>query len=583
MSQPSTLPARLSDLVTTALQSLDAELPEGFDPKIEPTADLKFGHYQCNAAMVLAKALKDNPRNIATQLTEAIDADGICTKLEVAGPGFLNFYLTPEILAETVAALLSDDRLGVPEVAEPERIVIDYSSPNVAKPMHVGHIRSTIIGDSLARIARFIGHEVIADNHIGDWGTQFGMILYGWKNLLNKDALEADPIRELVRCYREVTAMGKADQAVADAAREELVKLQAGDPENTEIWKRCIELSKQGLDKIYQRLDVHFDTWYGESYYNDMLAPLVEDMIDKGIATENDGAICVFFDGVAKLENKPSIIRKSDGGFNYATTDLATIDHRVGEQGATKIWYVVGIPQELHFREIFETVKRRGTEADLTHVAFGSIMQTDPENPGAPPQLMRTRTGENVGLVEVLEGAIERARATVEEKNPELPEDEKTAIAEAIGIGGVKYFELSHDRVTDYVFDWDRMLSQQGNTAPYLMFAYVRTRAIFRKLDGQEQPDPTNVVLTEPAELALAFKLSRFADAVPSVLTDHRPHLLSNYLYDLAKTYHSFIEACHVLKSEGTTRNSRLVLCEATAQVLAKGLDLLGIKVVERM
>jgi arginyl-tRNA synthetase len=582
MSNPTHFPQLLTDLVRKALEKIDIPLEQDFRPEISLTADPKFGHYQTNAAMVLAAISRQNPRSLADRIVKAIGTVHYAG-LEVAGPGFINFHLSGDALGEAIAALFDDPRLGATRVGNADRIVIDYSSPNIAKPMHVGHIRSTIIGDSLARIARFLGHEVIADNHIGDWGTQFGMILHGWKTLLDQDALEDDPIGELVRCYREVSTLAKSDPETADAARQELVALQAGDPENTRIWQQCVELSKAGLKKIYDRLDIHFDTWLGESAYNDRLAPLVDALVAEGIATPSDGALCVFFAGVAGLEKKPAIIRKSDGGFNYTTTDLATIDHRAHEQGATKIWYVVGAPQQLHFRELFEIARRRGIGAQLSHISFGSILQSDPENPDAPPQLMRTREGRNVGLVEVLEEAVERARATVDDKNPELPETEKATIAEAIGIGSVKYFELSHDRSSDYVFSWEGMLSQQGNTAPYLMYSYVRTRSIFRKLDENLVLNPTDVVLTEPSELALAFKLTQFGDTVAAVLDDHRPHTLSSYLYELARQFHGFFETCPVLRSEGTTRNTRLILCDLTARVLAKGLELLGIRPVERM
>lgn len=582
MSPTPTLPTLLADLVSDALDGIGATLPEGFSPEISPASDPRFGHYQTNAALVLARSLKDNPRNIATRISDAIGVSELAT-LEVAGPGFLNFNLSATALGNALTALATDPRLGVALVSSPERIIIDYSSPNIAKPMHVGHIRSTIIGDSLARIARFVGHDVIADNHIGDWGTQFGMILHGWKTFLDHAALEANPIAELVRCYREVNAEVKTNPVTAETARQELVKLQAGDPENTKIWQNCVDLSRAGLQKIYDRLDIHFDTWLGESHYNDRLRPLVDDLLRKKIATRNDGAVCVFFEGIPRLEGKPALIQKSDGGFNYTTTDLATLAYRVHDQQATRIWYVVGSPQRLHFQEVFEIARRHEIEAAMCHIAFGSILQSDPENPEAPPQLMRTREGRSIGLVEVLEEAVERARSTVEEKNPDLSEDEKAAIAEAVGIGSIKYFELSHDRSTDYVFSWEGMLSQQGNTAPYLIYSYVRTRSIFRKLDQEIVPDPKNVELTAPAELALAFKLTQFGDAVAAVLVDHRPHLLSAYLYELARQFHSFFEACPVLRSEGTTRNTRLLLCDTTARVLAQGLNLLGIKVVERM
>ena len=391
----------LQQALVVALQSLEVDLPEGFFPQVEASADLRFGDYQSNAAMVLAKQLRTNPRALATQLVDAVQLDGLA-EVDIAGPGFINFRISKQAWANRVAALLGDDRFGVP-VAEPtQTIVVDFSAPNVAKPMHVGHIRSTIIGDSLARIARFLGHKVITDNHIGDWGTQFGMIIHGWKTVLNEEALNADPVAELLRVYRSVNAQCSADEAVRELCKQELVKLQSGDEENLGIWERCVELSKQGLQGIYDRLDVSFDYWYGESFYNDRLAPLVDDMIASGVARESDGAICVFFEDDEKLAEQPTIVRKADGGFLYATTDLATIDFRVEQWQADQILYVVGAPQQLHFQQIFGTTRKRGLNPSMHHVSFGSIL-------GEDRKLMKTRSGDNVQLVDVLDEAVERA------------------------------------------------------------------------------------------------------------------------------------------------------------------------------
>ncbi len=440
--------------------------------------------------------------------------------------------------------------------------------------MHVGHIRSTMIGDCLARVARFVGHDVVTDNHIGDWGTQFGMILHGWKTILDHAALDRDPIQELVRVYKNVNAQTKDDPAVLDVCRQELVRLQQGDPENLEIWTRCVALSLEQLRRIYRKLDVHFDHYLGESAYNDRLAPLVESLLAGGIAEISEGAVCVFFRDVPELADKPCLIRKSDGGFLYATTDLATIDHRVNAWQAEEVWYVVGAPQELHFRQLFEVAKKRGQNVVLRHIAFGSIL-------GQDGKMFKTRSGESVGLIEVLDEAVERAHAVVAEREG-LSDEEKVHIAEVIGTGAVKYAELSQHRMTDYKFSWDKMLALQGNTAPYLINAYVRTRSIFRKLDGAVQLGD-ELTVTEPAERALAVKLAQFAEITHDVLGDHRPNLLASYLYELADTYHSFYEACPVLRAEGAVRNTRLTLCEATSRVLKAGLALLGIQTTERM
>ncbi len=553
-----------------------ADIPEGFSAMIDQSQNRQFGDYQSNAAMILAKELRRNPREVASVIAGTFEGGDFCDKPEIAGPGFINFKLKTESLVAKLLELIADEeRLGVAPVSEPKIIVADFSAPNVAKPMHVGHIRSTIIGDSLTRVARFLGHRVIADNHIGDWGTQFGMILWGWKNLLDESALEADPIPELLRIYREVNNLGKEDESLRERCKAELVALQGGDAENLAIWERCIKLSKVGLQKIYDRLGIHFDCWLGESYYNDRLAPLVDALLSEGIAEESDGAICVFFREDEKLSDKPALIRKSDGGFLYATSDLATIYYRIGELGADSIWYVVGAPQQLHFDQIFAIAAKRGQDVDLRFIPFGSIL-------GKDRKMLRTRAGETVQLADVLDESIERALAIVEEKNPELPAEEKLAIAEVVGIGSVKYAELSQFRMTDYIFDWDTMLSLKGNTAPYLINAYVRTRAIFRKL-GEPFTPSDEITITDDAEKDLILKMAQFAEIVPAVLDDFRPNSLATYLYELATTYHRFWEACPVLREEGAVRHTRLALCELTGRVLRCGLGLLGIRTTETM
>lgn len=575
-----TIRQQLAGEVAAAAAPVVGELPEGFEWQVTATADGRFGDYQTNAAMALAKVLRRNPRELAALIAEACAALPSCVRVEVAGPGFINFHLSDRWLGDRLLEQHADQRLGVPAADPSLRVVVDFSAPNVAKPMHVGHIRSTIIGDCLARVARFVGHDVITDNHIGDWGTQFGMILHGWKRSLDAGALERDPIAELLRIYRETNLAAKEDEAVLEACRDELVKLQAGDAENLEIWRRCVDLSLGQLRGIYDTLGVTFDHFLGESHYNARLQPMVEELLESGLAELSDGAVCVFFRDVPELADKPCLIRKRDGGYLYATTDLATIEHRVREWRAERIWYVVGAPQQLHFQQVFEVARRMGAEASMTHVAFGSIL-------GADRKLMKTRSGESVGLREVLDEAVERARVVVDGKNPDLPEDERREIATTVGIGAVKYAELSQHRMKDYVFDWDRMLSLQGNTAPYLQYSYVRVRSIFRKLEDAEavmrEAVSTAPVFTEPAERALALHLQRFPEVVPDVLDGFTPNSLALYLQELARAFHAFFEACPVLKTEGATRAGRLLLCDLTAKVLRQGLDLLGIGVVERM
>ena len=509
----------------------------------------------------------------------------------VAGAGFINFTLRQAAVEKQTLDVLRDDRLGVAKTESPRRIVIDFGSPNVAKPMHVGHIRSTALGDALARVAKFLGNEVIRDNHVGDWGTQFGMVIWGWKNLLDREALQRDPLSEIVRIYKEANERASKDAEVREACRQELVKLQGGDKENTDIWNECVALSMQDFEHVYRLLDVHYDLQCGESFYNDRLSGVVDRLLKAGIAKISEGAVVVFFHDDPELTDKPLIIRKRDGGFNYATTDVATIDYRVNELKADAIWYVVGAPQTLHFKQLFAVARREGYNTDLRHIIFGSVL-------GEDRKLMKTRSGENVPLRDLLEEAFRRARKIIDEKNPDLSEEEKNDIAEKIGIGAVKYADLSQYRTTDYVFSWDKMLSLHGNTAPYLQNAYVRIRSIFRKAgesatrnDGFPAvtsqtdgcPSRRSLELTEPAEINLAKRVCQFAEIVPQVLNGFRPNILANYLFELANSFHAFYEACPVLKSEEPSRSSRLALCDLTARVLQRGFDLLGIKVPERM
>ncbi len=567
-----TAQAALTVRLHAALVACDLPPERG---EIVAAADTRFGDYQANVAMVLAKQARANPRELAAKIADYFEPGDLCQKPEIAGPGFLNFRLNPSWVARSLRHLVGEARCGVPATSDPQRLVIDFSSPNIAKPMHVGHIRSTILGDALARIARFLGHEVVTDNHLGDWGTQFGKVLYGWKHLLDRAALDRDPIAEMTRLYREVNALEQTDPAVHRAAREELVKLQQGDPENRAIWQQLVDLSWAEFQDIYENLGVSFDERLGESFYDPALAALVDKLLASGIAQMSEGAACVFFPEVPALADKPCLIRKSDGGFLYATTDLATIEYRVERWSPQAIWYVTGAPQQLHFQQVFAAARRMGITTRLEHIAFGSIL-------GEDHKLMKTRSGDNVPLRDLVDEAVTRARAMIEEKNPELPGEEKARIARIVGLGAIKYAELSQHRMTDYVFSWSKMLSLQGNTAPYLQNAYVRVRSIFRKL-GADLGNVQDVQLTEPAELALAKKLLQFGEVVPLVLHEFRPNLLANHLFETANAFHTFYEACPVLRSEGVTQHSRLVLCQATARVLSQGLGLLGVDVPERM
>ena len=585
-----TFSEQLTQRLINALGTLGhGTMQEASVPVVTAAADTRFGDYQTNAAMILAKPLRTNPRELASKIIEHFDFSGLCDAPEIAGPGFINFRIASDVLALHIYSLTGDDRLGVAPETSAKRLLLDFSSPNVAKPMHIGHIRSTIIGDCLARTARFLGHDVIADNHIGDWGTPMGQVLYGWKNHLDENDFSANPISELLRLYQLVKQQSESDPETARQCLEETVKLQSGDPENIALWKQFIEITMSGAQQIYKRLDIHFDTTLGESFYDQHLAPLVENLLAEGIAEESDGAICIFSSN--ELDPKddpllvqrdgewrpvPCLIRKKDGGFNYATTDIATIDYRVHEQKADEVLYVVDDRQSLHFRQLFEVARRRGITTDLKHIAFGKILGDDRKP-------FKTREGTVPALGDVLNEAVDRARKIVDDKSSELPEDEKADIAEKIGVAAVKYAELSQARASDYVFSWEKMLALQGNTAPYMINAYVRTRAIFRKLDDIPRQPADELSITEDTERIIAMKLCQYGEVLPEMLCDYRPNLLATYLYELAQNFHSFYEQCPVLNAKEPARGTRIALCDITSRILSHGLNILGISPPERM
>jgi arginyl-tRNA synthetase len=565
-----TVSAILQERLQKALQAIGLVTDEPL--QLAPATDPRHGDYQTNAAMVLGKKVKQNPRNLAGLIVENLSMNGIGTPPEVAGPGFINFRLSPEFVAHRLLELALDQRLGVERAEKPKTIVIDFSSPNIAKPMHIGHIRSTILGDALARITRFLGHHVITDNHIGDWGTQFGKVIYGWKHLLIPANLDSDPVAELVRIYREADAAAKKDSGILEECRRELVNLQQGDDENRRIWQRCVDLSTEEFSKVYDLLGIRFDCQLGESFYNPELPRVVQELRERGLAEVSEGAVVVWD---RALSDDPFIIRKSDGGFGYATTDVATMEYRLHRWRAEAIWYVVGAPQQLHFRLLFSLARRLGYDVDLQHIAFGSIL-------GEDRKLMRTRSGESVPLLAVLDEAVHRAVAIVAEKNPGLTEQDRLGIGRMVGIGAVKYGELSQHRMSDYIFSWDKMLSLQGNTAPYLQNAYVRCRSIFRKLPAPFS-GASAICLQEKTELALAKKILLFPEVVPAILDGFKPNILANYLYELASEFHGFYESCPVLSAEPAVRETRLMLCDVFSRLLQAGLELLGIQVPEKM
>ena len=556
---------------------------------VRPCPDPKHGDYQSNALMSLAKARKLNPRQFASDVLARLDVSAFCEKVEIAGSGFLNFRLKISVLADALQTAARGEHLFLDKAAPPKTVVLDFSSPNVAKPMHVGHIRSTILGDCLARVLRRLGHRVITDNHIGDWGTQFGMLLVGWKKYLDRAALDRDPVAELERLYRKIFAACESDETIKEQTRQELVKLQGGDDENLKIWREMIALSERQFEEIYARLGVKFDFSLGESFYNPRLKPLVEDLLAKGVARESEGAAVAFFDDIPNLKAHPLIIRKSDGAFNYATTDLATLAYRLETWQPEEIIYVTDGRQQLHFRQVFAAFRKwratlqilhpRPTTLNLAHVWFGSILGED----GRP---FKTRSGETVKLADLLDEAEERAYKIVFEKNPALPEAQRREIARVVGLGAVKYADLLPNRQSDYVFCWDRILALNGNTAPYLQYAYTRIRSIFRKAEEtfDIQHSTPIIHLIAPEEIALGKQLLNFGLTLEAVAAEFRPNFLCNYLFLLADNFTAFYENCPVLKAEDEAlRTSRLTLCDLTARVLKQGLDILGIEVVEQM
>ncbi len=559
---------------------------------VRPCPDAKFGDYQSNALMSLAKERKLNPRQLATDVVAKLDVAEWCEKVEIAGAGFLNFRLTRAALAKALQTAAAGEHLFYETTGKPRSVVVDFSSPNVAKPMHVGHIRSTILGDSLARALKLLGHRVVTDNHIGDWGTQFGKLLVGWKSQLDRAALQADPIAEMERLYKSVNSASEADAAVLEQARQELVKLQNGDQENLEIWKQMIELSEAQFETIYRRLGVRFDHTYGESFYNPKLKGVVEELREKGIARESEGAMAVFSDGAVppkqdpllKQEDgewkaNPAIVQKSDGAANYTTTDLATLAFRLETWHPDEIIYVTDGRQQLHFQQLFAIFRRWHPEAHvkLAHVWFGSILGDD----GKP---FKTRSGETVKLADLLDEAQERAFKVVSEKNAELPETRRKEIARVVGIGAIKYADLLPNRQSDYLFSWDKMLALHGNTAPYLQYAYARIQSIFAKGEIVDRKSGfQDIHPVAPEELSLARHLLNFGLVLEGVVEEYRPNFLCNYLYELAGHFARFYENCPVLKAEAKERASRLSLCDLTGKVLKQGLEILGIETVEQM
>jgi arginyl-tRNA synthetase len=582
MADPQTL---LASAVSQAMAAAFGPDAAGVDPTIRPTSNPAFGDFQANFAMVLGKRLDRPARDLAEAVVAELDLGAVCERVEVAGPGFVNLTLDDGWLGAATGLLLADDRLDVSPDPAPERVIVDYSAPNVAKEMHVGHLRGTSIGDALCRVLGWLGHTVIRQNHIGDWGTPFGMLIEHLVDIGVDGAAPELSVSDLNAFYQDARAKFDADPDFAERARHRVVLLQAGDAETLALWRELVEESKRHFNAVYRQLGVLLTDadLAPESLYNDRLPAVAEDLEASGLAVIDDGALCVFPPGFTGRDGNPQplIVRYSTGGYGYAATDLAALRYRTDDLDGQRIVYVVGAPQSQHLAMVFAVGRMAGWLADgkarAEHVSFGSVL-------GVDGRMLRTRAGDTTKLIDLLEEAVERAAAVVADKNPDLPPEVRDEVARAVGIGSVKYADLSTDRIRDYTFDWDRMLSFDGNTAVYLLYAYVRVRGIFRKSEHAERVGSGDVLITEPEERILALALLRFESVVRAVAETLEPHRLCNYLFELAQAYTAFFEACPVLRAPSPAlRQSRLALCELTARTLHTGLGLLGISTVEQM
>ncbi len=545
---------------------------------IQNSTKKEFGDFQTNFAMVSSKLIGKNPREIASTLVDNFKENDIIEKLEIAGPGFINIYLKNSFLNEEIKKV-ENEKYDFSFLNTDKTVIIDYSSPNIAKRMHIGHLRSTIIGDSIKRILQFLGFHTLADNHIGDWGTQFGKLIVAYKNWLDKKAYEEDPIGELERIYVQFSDEAKKNPALEDEAREELKKLQLGDEDNQKLWKEFIDISLKEYNKIYDRLDVNFDYYYGESFYNDMMPSVLEELKEKGIAREDQGALVVFFEN-DKLP--PAIVQKKDGSFLYTTSDLATMKFRKNNLNVDEAVYLTDDRQQNHFKQVFEIGEMLGEPYNYkkTHVVFGIMRFGD-------GMIFSSRSGNIIRLVDLLDEAKTQVKKIIDEKNPNIPEDEKENIAEIVGSGAIKYFDLSQNRTSDITFTWDKVLSFEGNTGPYLQYTYVRIMSIFRKLKEENiNVENENIILDDMTgiERELAAELLRFPQAAVKSYESYRPNIIADYLFDMAKLFNNFYNSSSILKEENKkVMDARILLAKKTAFVLKEGLSLLGIKTVDRM
>lgn len=535
----------------------------------------KFGDFQTNFAMMNSKIIGGNPRKIAEEIVNEIGTcNHLIEKLEIAGPGFINIFLKDEYLGEYVSKMTTE-KFEYTELNTKGDVIIDYSSPNIAKRMHIGHLRSTIIGDAVKRLYNFLGYHTVADNHIGDWGTQFGKLIIGYRKWLDKEAYEKNPIEELERVYVEFSKESENDPSLDDLAREELKKLQDGDKENYALWQEFIKVSLDEYNKLYNRMGITFDTYYGESFYHNMMPSVLDELVEKGLAVEDQGAKVVFFDEKDNLH--PCIVQKKDGAFLYSTSDIATVKFRKENYDINRLIYLTDERQQDHFKQFFKITEMLGWDIEKIHIWFGIMRFAD--------GVFSTRKGNVIRLEQLLDEGKKRALEVIEEKNPSLSDEEKNNIAEVVGVGAIKYADLSQNRQSPIIFEWDKVLSFEGNTAPYLQYSYARIQSIKKKAEemGKVITSDTKIVIKDKIERNLVTFLTLFPTMVLKAGETYKPNLLTDYLFDLAKKFNTFYNACPILNQEDEVLLSRLLIADRTAEILRQGLDLLGIRTVDRM
>ncbi len=563
----------LSKILTSTVEKLYAD-KEMKEVEIAPATNEKFGDFQCNFAMMNSKIIGKNPRMIAEEIQKNLVENEVIEKLEIAGPGFINIFLKEAYLS-TFIKKIGKEKFDFSFLNRKGDVVIDFSSPNIAKRMHIGHLRSTIIGDSICRIYRYLGYHVIGDNHIGDWGTQFGKLIIGYRKWLDQDAYKKNAIEELERVYVKFSQESEEHPELEEEARLELKKLQDGDEENYNLWKEFIQVSMEEYEKLYSRLDIHFDTFYGESFYHPIMPEVVKELVERGIAKEDDGAKVVFFPEEENLF--PCIVQKKDGAFLYATSDIATVKFRLHTYDVNRLIYLTDERQQDHFKQFFRITEMLGWNVEKYHVWFGIMRFAD--------GVFSTRKGNVIRLEELLDEGKRRAYEIVQEKNPSLPEEEKQHIAEVVGVGAIKYADLSQNRQSPIIFEWDKILSFEGNTAPYLQYSYARVQSILDKAKnlGKEATEDIVLVLQDKYERSLANYMTIFPSSVLKAAETCKPNLIADYLYDLSKKLNSFYNNCPILNQEEEILKSRAYLAKQAGEVIKQGLSLLGIQTLDRM